>query len=277
MRANISPVAPPSRLAGDRSKVQREKRKGPQITRMGRRPAGNTVALLHQSDMDRGAVGSSLRHSRYLRPFAFFALSLSCFRRGRHTAAWVGTRAAAPLSAMTSRGAGGAYVSAYGVNPGARCGRAGPPGRAAAPPARCGAPGGGPMPAPGPGRPASATRRAMRRPCSTHRAAAAIGLVDLKQTGQCAERPTQIDAAEKCVEPDEGPADRLGPILARRGEHLAHIRGERKARLLSGPLNHDTHPAARGSSVSARGAWAVAAAARGDAPRRGWQRPDRQC
>jgi hypothetical protein len=45
-----------------------------------------------------------LRHSRYLRPFAFFALSLSCFRRGR--------------PARTSLSAGGAYVSADGVKPG---------------------------------------------------------------------------------------------------------------------------------------------------------------
>jgi hypothetical protein len=42
-----------------------------------------------------------LRHSRYLRPFA---LSLSCFRRGR--------------PARTSLNAGGAYVSADGVKPG---------------------------------------------------------------------------------------------------------------------------------------------------------------
>jgi len=42
-----------------------------------------------------------LRHSRYLRPFA---LSLSCFRRGR--------------PARTSLNAGGAYVSADGVRPG---------------------------------------------------------------------------------------------------------------------------------------------------------------
>ena len=45
-----------------------------------------------------------LHHSRYLRPFAFFALSLSCFRRGR--------------PARTSLSAGGAYVSADGVKPG---------------------------------------------------------------------------------------------------------------------------------------------------------------
>jgi len=90
MRADMRPVAPPSRLAG-----------GPQITRSGRRPAGNTEALFHPSVMGRGAIGSSPCHSRASRPFAFFALSLPCFRRPRHTTACAATRAAAPPSATT--------------------------------------------------------------------------------------------------------------------------------------------------------------------------------
>jgi len=90
MRADMRPVAPPSRLAG-----------GPQITRSGRRPAGNTEALLHPSVTGRGAIGSSPSHSRASRPFAFFALSLSCFRRTRHTTVCVATRVAAPPLATT--------------------------------------------------------------------------------------------------------------------------------------------------------------------------------
>jgi len=50
--------------------------------------------------------GTPLHHSRYLRPFALFALSLSCFRRGR--------------PARTSLSAGAAYVSVDGAQPGHR-------------------------------------------------------------------------------------------------------------------------------------------------------------
>jgi hypothetical protein len=65
--------------------------------------AGSTVALLIQLDIGSGALGSPRRHSRYLRPFAFFALSLACFRRGR---------------AMTSPGAGEALMLApMGLDP----------------------------------------------------------------------------------------------------------------------------------------------------------------
>jgi hypothetical protein len=56
-------------------KTQRKKRKGPQITRM--------TQELPTTPLDEQATtlqGRAPAHSRHLRPFAFFALSLSFYR-----------------------------------------------------------------------------------------------------------------------------------------------------------------------------------------------------